>query len=173
MPPNWTSFYMWLLLPSACNSISFHFFSKCLWSSLLRGKTVSLVNIMSPPSPHTIYGLLIYFFMALGFFIPGFPKLHRFQAHHELILSKMLPKLKKHLVSYRTSVWLMLSVHYEKSRANWLFRRSWAAVDLIGSFLFIWLISVAIGPSSKCYCKEMSLKSPSYLENEIYYHNVL
>ncbi|XP_034541498.1 USP6 N-terminal-like protein isoform X2 [Notolabrus celidotus] len=32
-----------------------------------------------------------------GFFIPGFPKLHRFQAHHERILSKMLPKLKKHL----------------------------------------------------------------------------
>lgn len=35
----------------------------------------------------------------LGFFIPGFPKLHRYQAHHELILSKMLPKLKKHMVS--------------------------------------------------------------------------
>lgn len=32
-----------------------------------------------------------------GFFIPGFPKLHRFQTHHELILSKMMPKLKKHL----------------------------------------------------------------------------
>ncbi|XP_049431263.1 USP6 N-terminal-like protein [Epinephelus fuscoguttatus] len=32
-----------------------------------------------------------------GFFIPGFPKLQRFQAHHELILSKMLPRLKKHL----------------------------------------------------------------------------
>ncbi|XP_072290752.1 uncharacterized protein [Eucyclogobius newberryi] len=32
-----------------------------------------------------------------GFFIHGFPKLHRFQAHHELILSKILPKLKKHL----------------------------------------------------------------------------
>ncbi|KAF7224770.1 TBC1 domain family member 10B [Nothobranchius furzeri] len=32
-----------------------------------------------------------------GFFIPGFPKLQRFQIHHELILSKMLPKLKKHL----------------------------------------------------------------------------
>ncbi|XP_068459138.1 USP6 N-terminal-like protein [Clinocottus analis] len=32
-----------------------------------------------------------------GFFIPGFPKLHRFQAHYELILSKMLPKLKKHM----------------------------------------------------------------------------
>uniref|UniRef100_A0A3Q3QCW0 USP6 N-terminal-like protein n=1 Tax=Monopterus albus TaxID=43700 RepID=A0A3Q3QCW0_MONAL len=32
-----------------------------------------------------------------GFFIPGFPKLHRFQTHHEQILSKMLPKLKKHL----------------------------------------------------------------------------
>ncbi|XP_068595955.1 USP6 N-terminal-like protein [Brachionichthys hirsutus] len=32
-----------------------------------------------------------------GFFIPEFPKLLRFQAHHELVLSKMLPKLKKHL----------------------------------------------------------------------------
>ncbi|XP_040893566.1 USP6 N-terminal-like protein [Toxotes jaculatrix] len=32
-----------------------------------------------------------------GFFIPGFPKLHRFQVHYDLILSKMLPKLKKHL----------------------------------------------------------------------------
>ncbi|XP_032441134.1 USP6 N-terminal-like protein [Xiphophorus hellerii] len=32
-----------------------------------------------------------------GFFIPGFPKLQRFQTHHELILSTMLPKLKKHL----------------------------------------------------------------------------
>ncbi|XP_057691606.1 USP6 N-terminal-like protein isoform X2 [Corythoichthys intestinalis] len=32
-----------------------------------------------------------------GFFIPGFPKLQRFQAHHERILSKMLPKVRKHL----------------------------------------------------------------------------
>ncbi|XP_038131592.1 USP6 N-terminal-like protein isoform X2 [Cyprinodon tularosa] len=32
-----------------------------------------------------------------GFFIPGFPKLQRFQTHHDLILSKMLPKLKKYL----------------------------------------------------------------------------
>ncbi|KAM6943480.1 USP6 N-terminal-like protein [Xenentodon cancila] len=32
-----------------------------------------------------------------GFFVPGFPKLHRFQAHHDQILSKLLPKLKKHL----------------------------------------------------------------------------
>ncbi|KAL1006977.1 hypothetical protein UPYG_G00080090 [Umbra pygmaea] len=32
-----------------------------------------------------------------GFFTPGFPKLHRFQAHHDKILSKLLPKLKKHL----------------------------------------------------------------------------
>ncbi|KAM4595952.1 uncharacterized protein ACJ7VT_022475 [Polymixia lowei] len=32
-----------------------------------------------------------------GFFIHGFPKLQRFQAHHEQILSKMLPRLKKHL----------------------------------------------------------------------------
>uniref|UniRef100_A0A8C0EAX0 Rab-GAP TBC domain-containing protein n=1 Tax=Bubo bubo TaxID=30461 RepID=A0A8C0EAX0_BUBBB len=34
-----------------------------------------------------------------GFFIPGFPKLQRFQAHHEQILSKLFPKLKKHMVS--------------------------------------------------------------------------
>lgn len=47
----------------------------------------------------------------LGFFIPGFPKLHRFQTHHDLVLSKMLPKLKKHMVSESTSVRLMLSVH--------------------------------------------------------------
>lgn len=49
------------------------------------------------PLPQTIYGIICSHFP--GFFIPGFPKLQRFQAHHELILSKMLPKLKKHLVS--------------------------------------------------------------------------
>ncbi|XP_018608247.2 USP6 N-terminal-like protein [Scleropages formosus] len=32
-----------------------------------------------------------------GFFIPSFPKLQRFQTHHDQILSKLLPKLKKHL----------------------------------------------------------------------------
>ncbi|XP_041837111.1 USP6 N-terminal-like protein [Melanotaenia boesemani] len=32
-----------------------------------------------------------------GFFVPGFPKLHRFQAHHDQIISKLIPKLKKHL----------------------------------------------------------------------------
>ncbi|XP_060118100.1 uncharacterized protein LOC132589394 [Heteronotia binoei] len=32
-----------------------------------------------------------------GFFIPGFPKLQRFQAHHEAILGKLFPKLKKHM----------------------------------------------------------------------------
>ncbi|KAF5903305.1 USP6 N-terminal-like protein [Clarias magur] len=32
-----------------------------------------------------------------GFFIPGFPKLQRFQTHHDQILAKLLPKLKKHL----------------------------------------------------------------------------
>ncbi|KAB7503900.1 USP6 N-terminal-like protein [Armadillidium nasatum] len=32
-----------------------------------------------------------------GFFIPGFPKLIRFQQHHDRILQKFLPKLKKHL----------------------------------------------------------------------------
>ncbi|XP_041074745.1 USP6 N-terminal-like protein isoform X2 [Polyodon spathula] len=32
-----------------------------------------------------------------GFFIPGFHKLLRFQAHHDQILSRLIPKLKKHL----------------------------------------------------------------------------
>ncbi|KAK3884536.1 hypothetical protein Pcinc_011209 [Petrolisthes cinctipes] len=32
-----------------------------------------------------------------GFFIPGFPKLLRYQQHHDKILEKFLPKLKKHL----------------------------------------------------------------------------
>ncbi|MEE6498517.1 hypothetical protein FKM82_003136 [Ascaphus truei] len=32
-----------------------------------------------------------------GFFIPGFPKLQRFQSHHEQILTKVFPKLKKHM----------------------------------------------------------------------------
>ncbi|CAD7678726.1 unnamed protein product [Nyctereutes procyonoides] len=32
-----------------------------------------------------------------GFLIPGFPKLLRFQAHHEHILDRALPKLKKHI----------------------------------------------------------------------------
>ncbi|XP_078000451.1 USP6 N-terminal-like protein [Glandiceps talaboti] len=31
-----------------------------------------------------------------GFFIPGFPKLLRFQDHHDKILKKFLPKVKKH-----------------------------------------------------------------------------
>ncbi|KAL4659327.1 USP6 N-terminal-like protein isoform X1 [Arapaima gigas] len=32
-----------------------------------------------------------------GFFVPGFPKLLRFQEHHDRILKKFLPKLKQHL----------------------------------------------------------------------------
>jgi len=32
-----------------------------------------------------------------GFFIHGFPKLMRFQAHHEKVMRKFLPRLKKHL----------------------------------------------------------------------------
>lgn len=31
-----------------------------------------------------------------GFFIPGFPKLLRFQEHHDIVLKKLLPKLRKH-----------------------------------------------------------------------------
>nr|XP_020458314.1 USP6 N-terminal-like protein isoform X2 [Monopterus albus] len=35
-----------------------------------------------------------------GFFVPGFPKLQRFQAHHDQIISKLIPKLKKHLTPF-------------------------------------------------------------------------
>ncbi|XP_028669678.1 USP6 N-terminal-like protein isoform X2 [Erpetoichthys calabaricus] len=34
-----------------------------------------------------------------GFFVPGFPKLLRFQEHHDKILKKLMPKLKEHLDS--------------------------------------------------------------------------
>ncbi|XP_028810134.1 USP6 N-terminal-like protein isoform X2 [Denticeps clupeoides] len=34
-----------------------------------------------------------------GFFVPGFPKLMRFQEHHDRILKKLMPKLKQHLDS--------------------------------------------------------------------------
>jgi len=33
-----------------------------------------------------------------GFFIYGFPKLKRFQEHHNHVLKRFLPKIKKHLV---------------------------------------------------------------------------
>uniref|UniRef100_A0A1E1X376 USP6 N-terminal-like protein n=1 Tax=Amblyomma aureolatum TaxID=187763 RepID=A0A1E1X376_9ACAR len=35
-----------------------------------------------------------------GFFIQGFPKLRRFQEHHDRVLGRLLPKLKKHLDRY-------------------------------------------------------------------------
>lgn len=37
-----------------------------------------------------------------GFFVPGFPKLMRFQEHHDRILKKIMPKLKQHLVRHNT-----------------------------------------------------------------------
>uniref|UniRef100_A0A3B4FVV9 USP6 N-terminal-like protein n=1 Tax=Pundamilia nyererei TaxID=303518 RepID=A0A3B4FVV9_9CICH len=45
-----------------------------------------------------------------GFFVPGFPKLQRFQAHHDQIISKLVPKLKKHLVRSVFSVFEKLGV---------------------------------------------------------------
>ncbi|KAG2459908.1 US6NL protein, partial [Polypterus senegalus] len=35
-----------------------------------------------------------------GFFVPGFPKLLRFQEHHDKILKKLMPKLKEHLTPF-------------------------------------------------------------------------
>nr|XP_033813812.1 USP6 N-terminal-like protein isoform X2 [Geotrypetes seraphini] len=44
-----------------------------------------------------------------GFFVPGFPKLIRFQDHHDKILKKFMPKLKQHLDSQElhTSLYTM------------------------------------------------------------------
>uniref|UniRef100_A0A665WKT2 Si:ch211-288d18.1 n=1 Tax=Echeneis naucrates TaxID=173247 RepID=A0A665WKT2_ECHNA len=41
-----------------------------------------------------------------GFFVPGFPKLQRYQSHHDQIISKLIPKLKKHLVRSHTKWFL-------------------------------------------------------------------
>ena len=46
---------------------------------------------------HLHHDQLSCIFYFSGFFIQGFPKLLRFQAHHDRILKKYLPKLKKHL----------------------------------------------------------------------------
>ena len=37
-------------------------------------------------------------FDIVGFFIPGFPKLMRFQEHFDAVIKKFLPKLRKHIV---------------------------------------------------------------------------
>ncbi|XP_053321195.1 USP6 N-terminal-like protein isoform X2 [Spea bombifrons] len=44
-----------------------------------------------------------------GFFVPGFPKLLRFQEHHDKIMKKFMPKLKKHFESQElyTSLYTM------------------------------------------------------------------
>lgn len=52
---------------------------------------------------HSVIGdtsLCLPLWILKGFFIPGFPKLQRFQVHHDQILSKLLPKLRKHLVRF-------------------------------------------------------------------------
>ncbi|KAM8910491.1 USP6 N-terminal-like protein [Spinachia spinachia] len=46
----------------------------------------ALVKLLSGPK-HAMH----------GFFIPGFPKLMRFQEHHDRLLRKLMPKLKQHL----------------------------------------------------------------------------
>ncbi|XP_067391041.1 USP6 N-terminal-like protein isoform X2 [Emydura macquarii macquarii] len=52
----------------------------------------ALVKLLSGPK-HAMH----------GFFIPGFPKLLRFQEHHEKILKKFLSKLKQHLEAQEIS----------------------------------------------------------------------
>lgn len=94
--------------------------------SLLYKKSIFFPDALFPQK---LYFVIFVLYSVLGFFIPGFPKLQRFQTHHELILSKLLPKLKKHLV--RTSI-------YQKTCAR---------------SLFFSLISLSAFSQSFCKCK--------------------
>ncbi|XP_015905573.1 USP6 N-terminal-like protein [Parasteatoda tepidariorum] len=49
-----------------------------------------------------------------GFFIPGFPKLQRFQEHHDKILTCLISKLKKHLDKYE--------IHTSLYTLKWFFQ---------------------------------------------------
>lgn len=49
-----------------------------------------------------------------GFFIPGFPKLKRFQEHHDKLLTKFLPKLKKHMDKF--------NIHTSLYTLKWFFQ---------------------------------------------------
>lgn len=49
-----------------------------------------------------------------GFFIPGFPKLTRFQDHHDKILTKFIPKLKHHLEKF--------GIHSSLYTLKWFFQ---------------------------------------------------
>ncbi|CDW56156.1 USP6 N terminal protein, partial [Trichuris trichiura] len=56
-----------------------------------------------------------------GFFMPGFPKLLRFQQHHDAILKKRLPNLRAHLVArivytFPCSYWYIFFLLTGKSR---------------------------------------------------------
>lgn len=61
----------------------------------------SFNTVYSRLSIQFLYQIEKCFFVFLGFFVPGFPKLMRFQEHHDRILQKMMPKLKQHLVRQR------------------------------------------------------------------------
>lgn len=55
---------------------------------------MSSLNLQKLPVKTTTY-----FYLA-GFFMHGFPKLLRFQDHHDNVLRKFLPKIRRHLVHH-------------------------------------------------------------------------
>ena len=58
-------------------------------------------------------------FCSAGFFIPGFPKLMRFQEHHDRVLKRFLPKIKKRLVPVIVfSLWCILVIFYEPETSS-------------------------------------------------------
>ena len=51
-----------------------------------------------------------------GFFVPGFPKLLRFQDHHDRILKKLLSRLFKILVSVNFKLVLVKTLSVQNQR---------------------------------------------------------
>lgn len=72
----------------------------------MHGRSASSAAAAAPPQPGGSRGAasqpgLLLLLSPPGFFVPGFPKLIRFQEHHDRILKEKLPKLKQHLVRSR------------------------------------------------------------------------
>lgn len=85
-----------------------------------------------------------------GLFIPGFPKLLRYQDHHEAILKKFLPKIRKNFVSVIFIVFMLSMEWLQEQLHGCLHKRNMQMVITVNvvacleiswfsSLDFIWL----------------------------------
>jgi len=72
-----------------------------------------------------------------GFFIPGFPKLKRFQEHHDRVLKRFLPKIKKHLVFSIFSLQCILVTFYKSETTITVFNTSVLSIAEMCRFIVI------------------------------------